>query len=274
MGRLFERVWLRRALILLASILMVPLVEYGDYLTGPEASFDLFYFVPVALTAWYVGRRGGLAVAFLCATASGVADYIDGGDVVYWNAFVHLVVLSIFGIVLSVLRGVLDRERGAARTDALTGGANRRQFFETAVAEIIRSRRYGHPFSLAILDLDNFKVVNDRMGHAEGDKVLCAVAQALHSGLRATDTVARLGGDEFAVLLPETGVEAAEVLDKIRVRLLDEFLERGWPVTASIGAVTYRCPPEDIDAAVRDADLLLYRAKGAGRDALVHQSFD
>jgi diguanylate cyclase (GGDEF)-like protein len=272
--KLIERAWFKRALILLASTLTVPLVEYGDYLTGPEARFDLFYFIPVVLTSWYLGRRYGLVLAFLCAAASGAAEYFSGGEVVYWNAFVHLLVLSILAIVLSALRGVLDRERGAARTDELTGGANRRQFFEIAVVEIIRSRRYGHPLSLAILDLDNFKIVNDQRGHSEGDEVLRTVSRTLRSGLRATDTVARLGGDEFALLLPETGPEASEVLEKIRVRLLDAFRDGGWPVTTSIGAVTYRCPPEDIDAVIRGADALLYRAKGAGRDALVHQSFD
>ena len=261
------------AAVLLLSALLVPFVAYGDFRTGPEVGFDLFYVVPVSLAAWFAGRWRGLTLAGLCGVASGTVEFIEAGRYIFWNASVHLAVFGLLAIALSALRETLEKERVLARTDALTGVANRRMFLDAAGRELERSRRYGHPFSLAILDLDNFKAVNDERGHAEGDAVLRSAAESLRSSLRSTDTVARLGGDEFAAFLPETGPEAAlEVYEKLRERMQEAFRLAGWPVTVSLGAVTYRTPPGGLDAVIRDADLLLYRAKGAGKDSLVHEA--
>jgi diguanylate cyclase (GGDEF)-like protein len=112
-------------------------------------------------------------------------------------------------LVVSALKGALEREKEVSRTDLLTGLPNRRHFFELVSGEIRRNHRYDEPFSIAYLDIDNFKTVNDLRGHAEGDKLLRLVAAVISAAIRETDIVARLGGDEFALLLPETARESA-----------------------------------------------------------------
>ena len=115
----------------------------------------------------------------------------------------------IFTLLLSSLKRALDRERELSGTDVLTGIRNARSFREVLGAEIERSKRFQRPFTVAYLDLDNFKTVNDCHGHEHGDELLRLVGNTILTGIRKTDTVARLGGDEFALLLPETEYEAA-----------------------------------------------------------------
>lgn len=269
--------WLqqRPRLVFALCVLAVPLVEYGDWKTGPDARFDLFYFIPISLVTWVVGQRSGLFLSGLSALGAATAAFFESSRYLLWNTFEHLAVFTVLVLALTALRRALEREQRLARVDPLTGVANRRMFLESAAAELERSRRYGHPFSLAILDLDNFKAVNDERGHAEGDAVLRTAAEVIRSTLRSTDSVARMGGDEFALFLPEAGPAAArEACEKLRVRMQVAFREGGWPVTASLGAVTYNAPPEDLDAVIRHADALLYRAKGSGKDGLVHATGD
>ena len=111
--------------------------------------------------------------------------------------------------IACALKGAIRHQAELARTDDLTGLANRRHFFELSEAEIQRARRYAHPFSLAYIDFDHFKEVNDSRGHAEGDRLLRAATHTILDNIRSTDVMARTGGDEFAVLMPETGPEAA-----------------------------------------------------------------
>lgn len=162
-----------------------------------------------------------------------------------------------------------EREKELARIDPLTGVANRRAFYEFAAVEKSRGDRYGRPLTVAYLDVDNLKVVNEKLGPPIGDAVLLAVAITIHSNLRDTDVVARLGGDEFAILLPETGAEAAEtVVQKLRTLLLEAMKKNDWPVTFSIGVVTYNKPPESPEEMVRKADDLMYVVKASGKDAI------
>jgi diguanylate cyclase (GGDEF)-like protein len=118
------------------------------------------------------------------------------------------------------------------------------------------------------MDLDQFKAVNDSLGHAVGDRLLCVVAEALKAHSRAADTVARMGGDEFAVLLPETNLEGAKAfLEGLRARLLQAMRANRWPVTFSIGSVTFSraVPAEEM---IRRADVLMYAVKQRKKDAI------
>src|SRR5262249_20789964 len=125
--------------------------------------------------------------------------------------------------------------RAAARTDELTGVANRRLLGERVAAELARMRRTGKPLAVLMLDLDHFKRVNDELGHKRGDRVLHAVAQALLHNVRRIDTVARYGGEEFVILLPDTTREHALVVaDKLRATAA-ELVHEGLTVTISIG---------------------------------------
>jgi diguanylate cyclase (GGDEF)-like protein/PAS domain S-box-containing protein len=164
---------------------------------------------------------------------------------------------------------VLQREKELARTDMLTGLANRRAFYEALQIERARSARYGRPVTLVYLDLDNFKRVNDTLGHAVGDELLACVADLLRRTLRASDTVGRLGGDEFAVLLPETNAQAAEVLlQKLSSVLADTMRAKQWPVTFSMGAAAFLDNPASVEEMIRTADELMYSVKKSGKNRI------
>jgi len=121
------------------------------------------------------------------------------------SEFIRVVIFLMLVFVLSELRLALQRESELARRDVLTKLANRRAFFETAKIEIGRAKRYGYPLTAVMIDLDNFKLVNDQQGHEVGDLLLLNVAKILNNNIRSSDFAGRLGGDEFAILLPETG---------------------------------------------------------------------
>ena len=165
-----------------------------------------------------------------------------------------------------------ERLRELATTDPLTGALNRRQLYELAEEEVRRAERYWRPLCFAMLDLDHFKTVNDRFGHAIGDEALKAVAAAIRRSLRATDRLARHGGEEFVVMLPETPLSTAKgALERIRVSVAGlHFQARGEVVsiTVSAGVVAWRSG-ESVDAVIDRADLALYEAKGAGRNRVV-----
>jgi diguanylate cyclase (GGDEF)-like protein len=191
-----------------------------------------------------------------------------------WNAIVELGFFIVFTLVLSRLRSTTEREASWARTDPLTGVLNRRAFIESANREITRAERYGRPLSLAYLDVDNFKRVNDEGGHDAGDRLLAEVAATLKRNLRSIDVVARYGGDEFVLLLPETGDQAAyAVLDKIMEALRGAMKSR-WPASISIGAVTVDGLSTSLDRLIRQADELVYTAKQDGKDCVRHLHMD
>ena len=153
-----------------------------------------------------------------------------------------------------------------ATTDALTGAYNRRKFNELILAEIERVRRYGHPLSLFILDIDHFKRINVTRGHETGDEVLVVLAGLIRAGIRATDSLARWGGEEFVVLSPEVMVEEAMGLaERLRAAAGTHEYSFVGKVTASIGVAQHRAG-ETADELFARADEALYRAKQGGRD--------
>jgi diguanylate cyclase (GGDEF)-like protein len=153
-----------------------------------------------------------------------------------------------------------------ADTDALTGVLNRAGFNEVMVREVGRARRYQQALSVAILDIDHFKRVNDEFGHPVGDQVLVRTAKLLSSSVRDSDTVARWGGEEFAVIAPTTPEEgAARLAEKLRSFMEATHLGPKEPVTASFG-VAQLGPDDTVETLLQRADAALYRAKQSGRN--------
>lgn len=156
------------------------------------------------------------------------------------------------------------RLRRLADTDDLTGLLNRRAFFARARAIVALARRYGHPVAVALVDIDRFKSINDRFGHAAGDEALREVAEALRREARASDVVARMGGDEFVVLMPMTALGGARVFaERLRRRLA---METTRPLSVSIGLASAQGERIDVEALLVEADRMLLAAKRAGRD--------
>lgn len=157
-----------------------------------------------------------------------------------------------------------------ARHDPLTGTANRRYFFERAEQEFMRSRRYHSPLSIALIDVDHFKHINDQYGHATGDEVLKLLSQKISALLREHDLLARIGGEEFAILMPSTGLAGAALMAE-RLRL--SFAEEASSVAGqrlhlrfSAGVTELRAQDQSIEDCLRRADEAMYKAKQAGRD--------
>jgi len=255
------------------GVLLLGLVACLDYITGTEFSFSLFYLLPITLISWTISERFGLAFAVLASCAWIAVDL--GSDnpnrttnlIAYlWNAIARLgfFLLPVFMIRLN---RALEREQELARTDFLTGVLNARFFHELAQMEIDRAVRYKRPFTIAFIDVDNFKAINDTFGHTEGDTVLQTIAMSIKSHLRRTDIVARVGGDEFVILLPETNAQTAPVvISNIQRALLNEMDENGWGVTFSIGVLTLNDSPLSVDNMLGRADQLMYIVKNNGKN--------
>jgi diguanylate cyclase (GGDEF)-like protein len=268
------------AAALVTSLALIALIGTMDSLVGVEISTSLFYVAPVVLTAWYTGRLAGTCMAVLAAAVWMMTDRLwttgySHTSILFWNTFVRLALFSIIAQLTSLLRERLRREEQIARTDPLTGLLNSRAFHEHVVTENSRLRRFNHPYTIAYIDLDNFKTVNDRRGHTEGDRVLQEVGAWMTTGLRDTDLPARLGGDEFAVLMVETPAPAAEAtLRKLHAGLLGAMKRRGWPVTFSIGAVTFTAAPDSAGEVIELADRVMYEVKHGCKNAVRHAQHD
>jgi diguanylate cyclase (GGDEF)-like protein len=268
-----------RFFLIIIGAALIAGVGVIDYLTGDEVALSLFYLIPIALLTWLVGRRAGIAASVVSAAVWVVTELeaeeaFLSASIYIWNT---LIVLSFFLIVvmlLSALRKALEHERELAQTDYLTGAVNPRFFFEILQMEIDRSQRYAHPFTIAYIDIDNFKAINDRFGHVTGDRVLITMVERARQNLRKTDLVGRLGGDEFALLLPETGQESAQtIISKIQSEILAGLQEQDWQVTISIGVLT--C----VNAALASREILglvdelMYSVKHAGKNAIKFSTY-
>jgi diguanylate cyclase (GGDEF)-like protein len=195
-----------------------------------------------------------------------------------FNVFADCVVLT---ILLMCWLPLAVKERAAARQHAsnleamaaidwLTGVYNRRHFEQLARAELARSQRYARPLSLLMIDIDHFKVVNDRFGHAGGDQVLRALAAVCRAEKRDTDVLARLGGEEFALLLPATPLIAAvQFAERLRQRVRDFSPlvdDEKVLLSVSIGVATASLATPGVESLLRAADEALDEAKRTGRD--------
>jgi diguanylate cyclase (GGDEF)-like protein len=189
---------------------------------------------------------------------------------------VAALLLAALGLIVPLLRDLQrlhDRVAGQAITDGLTGLSNQRRFRQTIAKEVERARRFERPLSLLMLDLDDFKRINDTHGHLQGDQVLKEIARVLTQESRGVDEPARYGGEEFAIALPETGIEGAmEMAERLRARIERTSIRledgRGDPlrITVSIGVAGTPEQEPDPQGLLAAADEALYRAKAAGKN--------
>jgi len=252
--------------------LMIPGIGFVDYLTGPAITFGLIYLMPVSAIAW-LNTRPAIVLASILTAATWISvDYLSGrfslNIIAYtWNFFSRFVLLLIVASLLSILKQELLKTQELSRRDPLTNALNYRGLRDVAEREIYRSSRSGQALTIAFLDVDNFKNINDTLGHSTGDVVLETIVESIYLNIRKSDVVARIGGDEFVILLPNTGQAAAKMaVNKIHKILLDIAANRNWSVTFSIGVMTCIKTPPTLEVMIGLADKLLYSVKTSSKN--------
>jgi diguanylate cyclase (GGDEF)-like protein len=264
-------------LVWLLSFLLVLVLSGIAIAIGNISYLEPVFVLPIVVISWYGSEKAGLALAVVTAVILVFCKYqINATDLsmgsIILDGVVYLVSYSFLAVLITNFRSVHRVEEFAAGTDSLTRLPNARAFYAEFANELLRSIRYKHIFTLAYIDIDNFKSVNDSQGHSSGDELLIEVARCLKSSIRATDTVARLGGDEYVCLFPETEAEAAKNLfSKISQQLAENMQSQNWPVSFSVGMVTFETIPDDIKEAMIIADDLMYSVKNNKKNSIAYK---
>ena len=269
----------QRWILTAVCITLIDLVARLHYITGFAYEFNSFYALPLLASAWWLD-----SVTCVCTTLFCLADWaytdikLGGGQSeplpLLCNTATRAMTIICVTVILKRLRHALQHEWENSRKDQLTGLCNRRLYYELGATVLEIARRQSLPVTMAFMDLDRFKEVNDTQGHAVGDDLLRTVAAAMRAHFRSEDVLARLGGDEFAAIMPGmTAQDARTRLESLRDKIREAMGQRRWPVTLSIGAASFSVVEGDIEAMVSIADAVMYEAKAAGRDRLVLRAF-
>lgn len=227
-------------------------------------------FVLAMCTLVALGHGGRMAWVFKAEHApASLLQPSSAGVLFLVAASLALPALALGGLLIAH-RQIVSRARFEARHDELTGAWSRKALAEFAARERARAVRSGKPLGLMLVDLDNFKAINDASGHAAGDAALQLVADSVRKVLRGGDVLARLGGDEFVLLLPDTELDAATAVGEklrraVRAAVARPESSKMAMLTLSIG-VTVIARGEALEAALARADEAMYEAKAAGRD--------
>jgi len=270
---------LSKSSLITISIGVVLILGILDFLTGFELSFSFFYLIPVTMVAWTCGRNLGLTFSVLSAIVWLTSNLLSGVEfpnlfIGVWNTLIRFGFFSVVTILLTELHHALEEERLLANTDPLTGALNRRSFNEIAEKQMIVAEVNRRTYTTVYIDLDNFKTVNDTLGHAIGDMVLKSVVDTIDKQIRSTDLLARLGGDEFAILLTEIDQEQVKpIVERLQFSLLESMQTNKWDITFSIGALTVLSMPESVDRLVSLTDALMYEVKSKGKNAIHYSIF-
>lgn len=268
---------MRRPLVLefLAALAGVGAIGVADAVTGDKVSLSFFHLLPVGLIAWRRGWGPAVGIVAAATLTSVLVDWQtqvlaeDGVFIVAWRSLDRLVVLGGAVALLQRVRALYDRVEQLSRVDGLTGLLNRRSFDATCEAELRHCQRLALPISVAVIDLDGFKAVNDARGHAAGDEVLRAVSRGLAT-VRSGEIPARLGGDEFAVLFPGSNCATARrAMERVMAAVNSELKAGQWAVTCSVGLASFEGTLPTLRLFLHDADTAMFVAKQAGKNRLV-----
>ena len=270
---------LDRRIALVAAVVLFAATVSVDYVTSYELSLAPFYLFIVLLVTWNCSWKTGLLFAVMSFAAPTIMGELGGSPYseplyFYIDNANRLISYLVAMALTTQLKAQHEREKHSARRDYLTGLANLKGFYEELNVELARHRREKAPLSVAYVDCDNFKAVNDKCGHREGDRLLEEVAKILRSNVRKTDVVGRLGGDEFALVLSKTDqAAAANVIEKLRGDLAARMAQDNWPVTFSIGLAIFPSVPASEDEVILCADRLMYRVKTSGKNNVLAEIY-
>ncbi|MES3092368.1 diguanylate cyclase [Sphingomonas aerolata] len=250
-----------------------------DGMTGPHYSFNSMYLMLLCVTTWCFGRIAGLASGALAIAATlylnGFGDGLSSQEssvpafAAAWNASMRGVAVIFIILLVGAFRRTFDQEQANALIDPLTGLGNRRLFEQDCKRQELAAQRDRLILLCGVIDLDDFKAVNDQHGHAAGDDVLRVVAQALSTAVRPYDVTARIGGDEFAFCLTVPDDAAGQrKAGRIHEVVMAAMEASQWAATCSLGAAT------GIDAkqALHVADKVMYGAKSSKKSSWLFES--
>lgn len=264
--------WLDRRssfVILLLSLVLVVAVGALDMATGYELSLAIFYVIPIAIAAWYINERGGVAVAIASGVAWIVANFWAGeaaaSPVVRgWNGIVRMALFLVIGVALARLRAERGNTRRLLDEDWLTGALNARAFLDRLSNTAVASAR--RPLTVARLDANNLDYVNERFGRVAGDELIAALATAMKGSLPGDAVIGRLSGSHFAVLLKGPPADAVrEAMSKLQQRLGEAVARLDRPVDVAIAGVTWCRTPGSADEVMRRIDRLMTRLEQASQ---------
>lgn len=254
--------------------MLFPIIYYCDYLTGPLIPFTIFYFIPI----WLAGSLVSAGWAYLFAALSTLAvlsinlqTYQELHTIgIAWKFMIDAVIFFISARLSFKWTQLLKNLEEQATTDPLTKAKNRRAFYELGDHELSRSFRKKKPITLAFIDLDNFKKVNDQSGHEKGDQILTTVAATLATKLRDADILGRIGGDEFVILLTDTDPEQAKPIITRLVQNLDQAIAPfDTDITFSVGVVSSNSDRLiNMDHLIAWADKAMYEIKHSTKNAV------
>lgn len=255
------------------SILLIFLLGYLNFITGHELAFSVFYIIPVAFTAWRNGWKMAFAACLLC----GVTDFIsficsdeEYKSLLYpaWGSTAHVIFLFLISGLIVKVNNQMMLIQSMTRTDPLTGCYNRKYFYEILGRELEKGKRNGTSIALAYIDLDNFKTINDTMGHKEGDFLLVKTVETVNHVIRTVDSLFRLGGDEFVIIInnpvsSELSGMFSRIKDNLRSNLPARYNDM---VSLSIGVVTCFACNVSSGELIEKADKLMYDVKKSGKN--------
>ncbi len=271
---LYDATRVRTRWALIGTLGALIAMAVADDALGDRWSLGLFYYLPVAFAAWRLGRLPGLAASLIAALAWSAITIGHHGPAqaplaLAWGFASRALSFAFAAVLVSEMRGLFERERLLGRHCHLTGALSGRAFRDVLDAAV-RHRGAARSMALAYLDLDDFKLINDSHGHAEGDARLRALAKALSDSLGPGDHLARTGGDEFVVLLTGYDGVEREAIARAHAAATRALSEGPVPITCSMGGVIVP-PGMRIDAGdlVRRADAAMYEGKRAGKGQLL-----
>ena len=260
--------------VLLLSIL----IGYFDWKSGSDFSFSLFYIIPPSIAAWFLARNYTIFVSVFNIIIWQWVDIVSNRipqslPENIWNLASRLVILVLVGLLLHSLRNALEREKVLSSKDDLTNVLNARSFGNRLDDELARAIRYSRPLTLAFLDVDDFKLVNDTYGHKVGDQVLQEMADVMSQSIRKNDAIGRLGGDEFSIILIETGLaEARSIITSLQKTINDVIKANNWPISISIGVISCVMMYCDSDRLIHFADQIMYSVKEDSKGSVKYAS--
>lgn len=255
---------LSRSQVSAVTAVAIAVAGVADSATGDALWFGPIYLLIVCMPAWTLGWREAALTSAACVAvslaANGLHAYPLGQTAIAWNMAMRILAVTIIIVLMSGMRRSHDHEWNRARSDPLTGLVNQQAFYECAGAAA-RHRAWG---ILAYVDLDGFKQINDRHGHAAGDEALRAFASGVRDFIRSDDVFARIGGDEFLLFLPvNSEAEGYRLAKTLHLRM--NCLQTPFALGCSVGALVLNLSETGVDKAnVGVADRLMYQAKKEG----------